>query len=712
MPFLAQSRFDKPRFGNTAYLFAAMLAICGSAAVQSTAFAQTSYPMVMSLNPVAVQAGASGEVEFNSRYSMFGANQVLISGDGVKGEVLHPEVKKGAKPPSLTKIKVKFTVEPNALLGARDVKLMTPQGVSTVGQLVIVRDPVFTEKEGNNTKEKAQEIKLPATICGAIGALEDVDYFKFSVKAGTALSFHMRSARLQDRIHDLQRHVDPMITLRHANGSTIAACDNYFFGDPFLSHKFTHDGEYLLEIRDVRYSGNVYWQYSVEITNQPFVENVFPLGITIAKETPVEMIGVQLPGTKVSVNLPGDLQPGPKWVPLSVGKDRTNPAPIFATKLETVTETAADNNAPAGGQQVSVPGGINGRIDQSSDVDCYRFEAKKGEKYTFEVRARRYQSSLDPYIRLLNADGKQLSENDDLKEFKRNFADSRIENWTVPADGTYALEIRDMHLRGGPNFVYFIEATKAEPHFRLYADTDKTLLSPGMNGVFFVQVERKNGFTGDVKLHVDGLPKGVEAICGRILPDKAKDGCIILRAAKDAKVSCANITIRGTSTWKPAPDAKPLELAATAFIYQETYQPGGGRGHWPVDAHTVSIGAPTDIRGVKLSDYDVVLKPGESKKIEVTVERAEGFDKNVSLDMLFQHLGVFCNTLPPGVKFDESKSSKLITGKSVTGTVVLTADATAAEIDRQLVPVTANVSLNFVMKTSFSADPLWVSVKK
>ena len=140
------------------------------------------------------------------------------------------------------------------------------------------------------------------------------------------------------------------------------------------------------------------------------------------------------------------------------------------------------------------------------------------------------------------------------------------------------------------------------------------------------------------------------------------------------------------------------------------YQPGGGRGHWPVEVHTVSVAAPTDILGIKLSESDISLKPGESKKIEVTIERAEGFDKNVSLDCRFFHLQEFCNTLPPGVKFDEGKSSKLITGKNTTGHIVLVADAKAEPVDRQLVPITANVSLNFVMKTTFSADPLWVSV--
>lgn len=678
--------------------------------LQGRLMAQAGYPMVMSLKPVAVQAGQSGEVEFNTRYSMFGAYRILVSGVGVSGEVLHPEKEEG-KTPSLTKMKVKFTASADAMPGVRDVKMATPAGVSTVGQLVIVSDPVIYESGKNNTRDAANEVKLPATVCGVIEANEDVDYFKFTVEAGAELNFHCRCGRLQDRIHDLQRHADPMITIRNAMGGTVAAGDNHFFGDPFLNVKFERAGDYYMEVRDVRYHGNTYWEYAVEVTDRPFVSNVYPMGLASGQETSVELVGTSLAENKsAALTIDPAIGSGPTLAQIDLGGSKSNPVSVFATDLAVVQETDAENNAPDGAQQFAIPLGINGRISESSDVDCFRFEAKKGDKFTFEVRARRYQSALDPYIRILNADGKQLTENDDLRDFKRSFADSRIENWSVPADGIYTLEIRDMHLRGGSAFVYFIEAIKAVPHFRLYADTDKTLLTPGTSGVFFAQVERKNGFTGEVQLHVDGLPPGVEAICGRVLPDKGRDGCIILKASPDAQLDLANVRIRGTSTWKPLEDAEPIELEAAASIYQETYQPGGGRGHWPVQVHTVSVGTPTDIRAVKLSEHDVVLKPGETKKIEVTIERAEGFDKNVTLDCRFFHLSEFCNTLPPGVKFDEGQSSKLITGKNVKGHIVLTAAADAKPVDRQLVPITANVSLNFVMKTTFSADPLWISV--
>ena len=58
---------------------------CGSAAV-----AQKSYPMVMSLHPVAAQTGQTSEHEVTARYDMSGAYQIFITGQGVTGEVVQP----------------------------------------------------------------------------------------------------------------------------------------------------------------------------------------------------------------------------------------------------------------------------------------------------------------------------------------------------------------------------------------------------------------------------------------------------------------------------------------------------------------------------------------------------------------------------------------------------------------------------------------------
>ena len=61
--------------------------------------------------------------------------------------------------------------------------MATPRGISTIGQVVIVRDPVITEAGKNDTPADAQAVELPAAICGAIEKNEDVDYFRFHADA-------------------------------------------------------------------------------------------------------------------------------------------------------------------------------------------------------------------------------------------------------------------------------------------------------------------------------------------------------------------------------------------------------------------------------------------------------------------------------------------------------------------------------------------------
>ncbi len=688
--------------------------------------AQTAFPMLMSLKPVAVQIGTTSEVTVNSRYSMHSAESVLVTGGGVLAEVVPPEVKKDDKAPSVTALKIKVSVAADATPGVRDLRVVTAQGVSTVAQLVVVEDPVIVEQTKNDSLAEAQAITLPATVCGCIEKAEDLDFFKFTIEAPTSLVFHVRSQRLQDRIHDLQAHSDPILTIRNAQGSTIAAADNVFHGDPFLCHRFEQPGEYFLEIRDVRYTGNQYWEYAVEIHSRPFVRSVFPLAITAGKETKVSPIGSQLSasGAALEVTLPAghveNVPHGINRVRLPIAERPSNPVATYITALPTIIESNEDNNLAATvlgdpkseistlKSQIPIPCVINGRIEAPGDVDCFVFEAKKDDKLSFEVKARRLQSELDSTIRILNATGATIAENDDLKLGKRGSQDSWIESLTIPADGKYVLEIRDMHLRGGENFVYAIEITQARPYFNLYADTDKTNLSPGVNGVMWVKVERKNGFIGAVQLHVDGLPAGITAECGRILPDKSVDGCIIFKATPEAGRAVSPLIIRGTAVHAQA-DGQMIELAATAVPYQETYNPGGGRNHWPVDQHVLAVIPPHDIRGIKLSTSEISLKPGESKTIDVTIDRAPDFKANVSLDVTMTHLALFADTLPPGVTVD-GKSKTLLSNGATQGTITLTAAKTAAPVERQLIGLTANISLNFVVKTTFSAEPVFVTV--
>src|SRR5579884_4463952 len=280
--------------------------------------AQTSYPMVMCVRPVAVQVGQTTECEVLARYNLNGAYKVFVTGDGVTATVdTQRQVKPAAPGRQVSALKVRFQAAADALPGVRDVRIATPQGASTLGQIVVVRDPIVREAANNDTLQAAQPIALPATVCGAIEKREDVDYYKFKVAAGTALTFHVRCQRLENRIHDLQEHADPIISLRNAAGSVLASNDNYFFGDPLLHYRFTAAGEYYLEIRDTRYGGNPYWQYCIEINDRPFVTNVSPLHVMPGRATRLRLLGYNLPAEPfATLTLPADTPEGPCWTML------------------------------------------------------------------------------------------------------------------------------------------------------------------------------------------------------------------------------------------------------------------------------------------------------------------------------------------------------------------------------------------------------------
>ena len=104
--------------------------------------ADSFYPMLMSVSPVAVQTGTTGECEISARYNLHGAYKIFVTGEGVTGEADLPKADPKKPAPVAAKIKVRFKVAPDATPGVREVRVATPLGVSTVGQLVVVRDPV------------------------------------------------------------------------------------------------------------------------------------------------------------------------------------------------------------------------------------------------------------------------------------------------------------------------------------------------------------------------------------------------------------------------------------------------------------------------------------------------------------------------------------------------------------------------------------------
>ena len=699
--------------------------LLGLAVPAGTALGQTSnsYPMLMSLRPTAAVVGATTDHELSARYNLAGASAVIVTGDGVFAEVVPPESEKPEDrekndvAASTTRLRIRC--DASAVPGIRDVRVITPHGASTVGQLVVVREGVTAEQPDNDTAEKAQAVTLPATLCGALEKGEDVDFWRIRVEAAGPWVFHLVSQRLQNRLHDMQSRVDPLLTLRSLAGQTIAASDNALAGDPLLAVATLQPGEYLLEVRDVRYQGNADWTYSIEASGRPFVTAVHPLamapGATVA--TRLFTAGPPLPGP-VPFTVPADAPVGVRRV-AAVFEGRplggvgilvtTDPITIEPVAAPAVPQAADGPDAAAGATAIVGPAVICGELDSPGQADRFAFTAKAGEAFAFEVHARRLGSNLDAKLRVLKADGGLLSEADDATYQRVLSADPYVERFAAPADGTYLVEIRDLHGRGGAGFPYALRIGPSSPTFVLEVDTDKTLLAPGLAAPIYVRALRRGGFTGDIDLTIDGLPAGVTAVAGRILAT-GNDGCLWLQAAPDAPAGWGNVTITGQATVTAA-DGSTRVIQSRADPLQEIYMPGGGRGHYPVDLHTVSVAKPMDVRGITVSSTAVLLKPGDSQRLDITVERAPDYKGNITLDMMLQHLETpYGNPLPKGVKVDGARSKTLLTAGESVGHITLTAAADAPPVERQLVPVTVHATINFVMKHTFASAPVLVTV--
>ncbi len=697
---------NKPIMRNFKLIIGALAMIVGLAAQRGVA--QTSYPMITDTVPVAVQRGKTSEITVEGQMSFAGVYKVLFEGSGLSAEVMSVAAPKAAaqKQRQVGSVKLKVTVAPDAAVRVREFRLASTLGISSIGQLVIVDDPVLVEAGDNNTLDKANPIPVPCVVSGRIEAVEDVDYFKFHAEAGQILTFEVLCARLEDKIHDLQKHADPLLTLYDAQGRELAANDDFYFADPLLTYRVAKTGDYYVQIRDSKYDGDPRWVYALFVTNRPYVSHVYPMAGNPGQLVNVEPVGsAKALQSRIALTVPAQI--GIAQVQLDVNGVKTNPTAFIVSPLPQILEQEP-NDTPAQATRVTIPCGINGRIAAKRDLDHFVFHAVKGKAIRFEVKARRFgtplHSSLDSVLDVMTPQGAVLASNDDA------FGKDAALVFAPPADGDFVLRVRDLNSKGGDTAIYYIEADWAHPDFTLRCDPDKAMIGPGSSTAWYVQVERSNGFTGPVRIEVKGLPKGV-SVNPLTIPTTMTQGLLVLTAAADAPRDAVNVEVVGTAIIHE-PSGKEEYIVRTAKAIEEIYLPGGGRGGFNVNMQTLCVTAPSDILKVDVTPQKITLQPGEEVRIDVTLQRRPDYDKGVSLDVVLQHLNrVYGSPLPPGVSVVGGKSKTLL-GKGNKGTIVLKAAPKAAPIENVPISVLAHVSVNFVVKISYSSPPIWLSIRQ
>ncbi len=113
------------------------------------------------------------------------------------------------------------------------------------------------------------------------------------------------------------------------------------------------------------------------------------------------------------------------------------------------TAQAADNFSRDKAQALTLPAAVDGNTD-ALKLRIYKFTAEKGQTISVEVVAKRIGSALDPLLRLLDANGRELAYSDDAEGLN---GDSRLHH-TCAVKGVYYVEVRDIQWTGGGGHQY------------------------------------------------------------------------------------------------------------------------------------------------------------------------------------------------------------------------------------------------------------------
>ena len=667
--------------------------------------AETPYPEITYILPNAVQRGTTSEVTVVARQARRGfetASQVFFGGTGLRAEVLPRDEKA-----PLERRKLRVTVAPDATLGLREVRVATGSGVSSLGELLVVDDPVVVEtSRAHGTPATAQPVEVNRVIAGAIAAKEEVDQYRFKAKAGQEITFSLMGQRLYFKRHYQEGgNSDPMLILTDSSGDELAANDDYYFGDPLLHHRFEKDGEYFLTVRDVDYGGAPHFTYALAMTDRPFVTAVFPIAISPTGPWTACASGFGLPDGPLKLSgLSSPASPGPHAAQLISNGQETNAVTFEVTELPIRSEVEPNDDRGRANPVPQVGVVLNGRADRPNDVDHFVFPLKAGRPVRFEVRARRSGSSLDAHLRLIDEKGAIVASGDDSPGSK-----DAILTFTPPADGRYSLEVRDLLYRGGPSYAYCIMGSEDEPDFEVTCDDDRAGVGPGCAVPWFVRATRRAGFDGPIEVRVEGLPSGLTAQPVTI-PSAMTDGCLVLQATSDAKPTAAAVKVIATAAVKGL-DGKTRKVEHRVQPLQELYMGGGGRSVWPVETQIVQVVVRDDIAAVKVSPAAISLQPGQQVALDVEIGRRPHFKGRVTLDVQLQHLGsVFGNPLPPGVTFVEAGSKTSLSPEESKGRIILKAGPDAKPVQGVSIAVVAFVSIDFVVKRAYASAPIPTTV--
>lgn|GEM_PF-437796 len=652
-------------------------------------------PKLNSLSPQWVQRGSAVDITFTGENLdgvtgfVFGSDAGMTAQLFTNGtETAKVESSAGGLKPlesGTGRPTVRVRVAGDAALGTREVRVITPLGVSNPLPLHIGTLPEVVGGAKNNSPEQAQRVELPAAITGVIKTATESDYYRFHARKGERLVFEVDAAKHGSKL-------DSTLVLLDVAGRELARNEDYHGPDSLLVFPAPDEADYVLQIRDMRFQGGADFTYHLRAGAIPRVDYAFPFGgrrgetveialfgpniapgetmkFKIAPEAPLgpQEIRAHLPGgvsnplqfevsdlpefvEPASVSLLPKTEAGPmvkpeaRPAPAGAKPDKKTKASEKATRPEIMkvsvtnsvaktTNVVSTTDSVTGPMpvQVTVPVVINGRLGQPKEVDEFTFTVEKGETLICEVMAGRFGSPLDALLILKNAKGNVLQQNDGA-----GGADARLQ-FRAEEAGNYTLAIRDLTDRGGENFVYRLAVhplPKARPDFDVVFFPDTPRVLRGASTTVRAEVIRKAGFAGDVEVYGENLPPGVT--CKPLVLSPALTGGLLeISASESAALGNTPLKIAARASINGRPvtqEGDPIIPGATPAAARRPRRNAVTAGDRAVEDAWLTVLEAAPFK-VELLTFAPTLEQNLSTTVEVFTTRAPGFTNAIQVSL-------------------------------------------------------------------------------
>jgi hypothetical protein len=518
--------------------------------------------------------------------------------------------------PNPAQVRIQLTVDAAVAPGIYPVRAVNEEGLSALTWFRVDTLPSVAEVEDNNTPEKAQKVPFPVVVEGQCPG-GDVDHFRFGARKGQHVVIEVESARLGSGVL-------PQLRVTDDKKQLVAADDTQALtGDARVIFTAPADSDLIVELSDSRYRAAAPAHYRLRIADYDVPEEIFPLGGRSGETVTFTLRGGTLARPvevkrKVEDNpvFPGRMLLAPEGIRTGMLPPRL----AVGDLPERIVLGKPGETAPA---EVAPPLVINGRFDQTGQIDRFRFPAPPGSRWRMAVVAEVLGSRLDGVLEVLDDNGKRVVLVDDVdlpapapgQQGVRTVDPSA--DVTVPADSKgLVVVLRDQRRRGGLNFGYRLTVEPAEADFMVTLPASEVNVPRGGAVALNVAVVRR-GYTGPLKLVMPDLPAGLVVEGGNV-PSGDTAGLLTIRADATAGGEPKSLVLDGRAS------IAGKEIRRPAVLRRLTGPESGVAGM--VTLHRLEV-ARTSAVPFQLTAAPVTLVKGYPTDVPVRLKRSPGQEK-------------------------------------------------------------------------------------